>query len=45
MKYILILAMIAPMISGQAYTQTEQKWLDGKPVDWMEQVSDEQYPN
>ncbi|WP_073633186.1 cupin [Scytonema sp. HK-05] len=20
-----------------------QEWLDGKPVDWMEQVSDEQY--
>jgi hypothetical protein len=22
-----------------------QDWLDGKPVDWMEQVSDEQYHN
>jgi hypothetical protein len=20
-----------------------QEWLDGKPVEWMEQVSDEQY--
>jgi hypothetical protein len=20
-----------------------QEWLDGKPVDWLEQVSDEQY--
>ena len=22
-----------------------QEWLDGKPVDWLEQVSDEQYPS
>lgn len=34
--------------SNHGYDMTHiaiQDWLDGKPVDWMEQVSDEQYHN
>jgi fermentation-respiration switch protein FrsA (DUF1100 family) len=42
MKYILILAMIAPMISGQAYTQTEQKGQSEKTKE-MEQITPKGY--